>query len=157
VRNETGLRLGIARLCAPQAGLERARCFRPRPDDAGIAQLIQSRTRPNEPVYVGTTSHDRIFVNNILLQYVMARPAATKWHELHPGIQTTAAIQTEMIAELKAHDVRHLVLSAEWAHMREPNESAISSGVTLLDDYIRANFEETDKFGAVSIWRRRAP
>jgi hypothetical protein len=157
VRNETGLRLGIARLCAPPAGLDRARCFLPRPDDARIAQLIQSRTQPNEPVYVGTTGHDRIFVNNILLQYIMARPAATKWHELHPGIQTTAAIQTEMIAELKARNVRHLVLSAEWVDAREPNESAVSSSIMLLDDYIKANFEETDKFGAVSIWRRRAP
>ena len=155
VRSETGLRLGIARLCAPPPGLNRARCFQPRPDDVRSAQLIQSHTGPDEPIYVGVTRHDRIFVNNILLQYIMARPAATKWHELHPGIQTTAAVQSEMIAELIARNVRYLVLSAEWVDLREPNESAVSSGVTLLDDHIRANFEETDKFGAVSIWRRR--
>jgi hypothetical protein len=154
-RNQMGLRLGIPHLCAPQAGLERARCFVPRPDDARIALLIQSRTRPDEPVYVGPSRHDRIFVNNILLQYLMARPAATKWHESHPGIQTTEPIQREMIAGFTARNVRYLVLSAEWESIREPNASAVSSGVTLLDDYIKANFEETEKFGAVSVWRRK--
>jgi len=155
LRAEMGLRLGIAHLCAPQPGLDRARCFLPRPDDATIARLIQSRTQPGEPVYVGPARHDRIFINNLVLQYLMARPPATKWHESHPGIQTTAPIQALMIEEFKARNVRYLVLSAEWENVRETNDSAVSSCVTLLDDYIKANFEETEKFGAVSIWRRR--
>ena len=60
-----------------------------------------------------------------------------------------------MIAEFKASNVRLLVLSSEWRHISEPNLSSISSGVTLLDDYIRANFSETDRIGAVSVWQRR--
>lgn len=155
VHKEIGLRLGMPHLCAAAPGLERARCFLPPPDDSRIALLVQSLTRPNEPVYVGPSRHDRIFLNNLLLQYLMARPAATRWHESHPGIQTTEPIQREMIAEFTARNVRVLVLSAEWEDIREPNESALSSGVTLLDDYIKANFEETDKFGAVSVWRRK--
>ena len=155
VRNQMGLRLGLPHLCAAQPGLERARCFVPRADDAKIALFIESRTRPDEPVYVGPSRHDRIFVNNILLQYLMARPAATKWHESHPGIQTTEQVQREMIAEFTARSVRYLVLSAEWEGVREPNASAVSSGVTLLDDYIKANYEVVETFGAVAVWRRR--
>jgi hypothetical protein len=156
VRNETGLRIGLPRLCAAQPGLERARCFLPRPpDDARIALLIESLTRPGEPVYVGPAHHDRVLINNQMLQYLMARPSPTRWTDTHPGIQTSAPVQAEMIAEFAARNVRYLVLSAEWENAREPNESAKSSGVTLLDDYIRANFEEIEKLGLISVWRRR--
>ena len=120
-----------------------------------MATAIQRRTAPSERIYVGTARHDRIFINNIMLYFLAARPSVTKWHELHPGIQTSAPIQTQMIEEFEARELRTIVLNGEWDAVRETNASAVSSGVTLLDDYVRANFTEVERVGAASLWQRR--
>lgn len=150
-----GPRRALLKICEPQPGLERARCYQPRPEDIAMIRLLHERTRPGEPIYVGVAGHDRIFVNNILLHFLAARRSATKWHESHPGIQTNAAVQAQMIEEFNASGVRYLILSAEWNDVREPNASAGSSGVTLLDDYIQANFDKIETAGRVTVWRRR--
>lgn len=155
LRNETGLRLGLPRICAPPPGIPRARCYVPNGEDAQVIALIRSRTQPGEPIYVGLRRHDRVFVNNILMYFLAERPSVTKWHEVHPGIHTSAPVQLEMIEEFKARNVRLLVLSHGWEEVRENNGSSVSSGVTLLDDYIRANFTETDRIGTSAIWQRR--
>jgi hypothetical protein len=90
-----------------------------------------------------------------MLYFLSERPAATKWHELHPGIQTTAPIQQQMIAEFETRKLRVMVLNSEWNGVSEPNASALSSGVTLLDDYIRANFSEVARVGGASLLQRK--
>jgi hypothetical protein len=150
-----GLRGALAQVCTPQAGLERARCFQVRPDDAAVIQFLQQQSSPNEVIYIGTSVHDRIFINNIMLYFLAERPSATKWHQFDPGVQTTTTVQSEIVDELTRHKVRYLVLSSEWAENREPNASALSSGVTLLDDYIRSNFVKAQEFGHASIWERQ--
>lgn len=155
MRKTMGLRLAIPRYCAAEPGIERIRCFTLRPDDHGVVPFIQSRTWRNEPIYVGPIRHDRVMINNVSLYYVAERRSATKWHEVHPGVHTTAAVQTEIIRELETGKVRLLVLSAEWDAVREPNASSVSSGVTLLDDHIRAHFTKTQEFGPTQVWERR--
>jgi hypothetical protein len=150
-----GLRAALAQLCEPQPGLERARCFRPRPEDAAIVKFLQQRTDPDEPVYVGTARHDRIFVNNVMLYFLAARRPATKWHDFNPGIQNTAVVQEQIIKQLHVRNVRYLILSSEWSSVTEPNASATSSGITLLDDYIRTNFTKVREFSGASAWERK--
>jgi hypothetical protein len=118
-------------------------------------KFIESHTQPGEPIFVGTGRHDRIFVNNILIYFLADRPPATRWYQFEPGIQTSTPVQTEIIGELKTRNVRLLVLNADWDTISEPNASAVSSGVTLLDDYIRADFETVAQFGGATIWQRR--
>jgi hypothetical protein len=36
----------------------------------------------------------------------------------------------------------------------EPNESSVSSGVTILDDFIRNNYKSAAEFGKYSILQR---
>jgi len=150
-----GLRSAFTHLCAPQPGLERARCFRPRTEDAAVIAFLQQQTDPNERIYVGTDRHDRIFINNIMLHFLAARRPATKWNQFDPGVETTEAVQKHIIDELTVGPVRYLILSSEWSHVTEPNASAISSGVTLLDDYIRENFAKVREFGRASAWERK--
>jgi hypothetical protein len=150
-----GLRSAFTHLCTPQPGLERARCFRPRTEDAAVIEFLQQRTDRNERIYVGTDRHDRIFVNNVMMYFLAARRPATKWNQFDPDIQTSAAVQKQIIAELAAQKVRYLILSSEWSNVAEPNASAISSGVTLLDDHIRENFTKVWEFGRASAWERK--
>jgi hypothetical protein len=150
-----GLRSALTHLCALQPGLERARCFRPRPEDAAVIEFLHQRTAPDERIYVGSDRHDRIFVNNVMLYFLAARRPATKWSQFDPDIQTTAAVQKQIVDQLTVGKVRYLVLSSEWSNVTEPNASAISSGVTLLDDYIRENFIKVREFGRASAWERK--
>jgi hypothetical protein len=42
-------------------------------------------------------------------------------------------------------------LDSEWEGLREPNDSAKDSGVTVLDEYIRANYRRATAFGSFTI------
>jgi hypothetical protein len=61
--------------------------------------------------------------------------------ELASGLQTTAPIQNEMVSELEGRKPRIVVLESDWDNVKEPNGSARSGGVTILDDYIRVHYE----------------
>jgi hypothetical protein len=60
-----------------------------------------------------------------------------------------------MIEELGESHPLYIVLDSEFEHSNEPNDSAKSTGVTLLDEYIRRDYQREEAFGAMSIWRRR--
>jgi hypothetical protein len=46
------------------------------------------------------------------------------------------------------------MLDGEWDNKREPNDSSISSGVTLLDDYLHKTYRPVTSFGILSIYQR---
>lgn len=142
--------------CRMPAGLERIACFKVRQDRAETVLYVQQRTVRNDPVYVGLTGHDKIFGNDILIYFLLNRPSATKWHQFDPGMQTTALIQERMIDELRGVKPKLIVLE-KWGELTDPNESSVSSGVTLLDDYIRQTYEPVATFGANTILRGRTP
>jgi hypothetical protein len=62
-----------------------------------------------------------------------------------------------MIRELERNAPPYIVLDSEFDLTREPNDSAKSSGVTLLDDYIRDKYQSAETFGIMSIRRRGSP
>ncbi len=70
-------------------------------------------------------------------------------------MQTTVPIQREMIAELSSKRPEFVVIESQWDNAREPNGSALSSGVTILDDYIRGHFTPVATFGTVSVLQDR--
>jgi hypothetical protein len=77
------------------------------------------------------------------------RRPATKWHHFDPGLQTSAEIQQKMIKELEARRPPVVVLDLGFDLMGadEPNASTQSSHVTLLDDYLHANYRELRRIG----------
>ena len=107
-------------------------------------------------MFVGLSQHDRIFINDVLIYFIMDRKPVTKWYEFDPGLQTLAPIQQEIVEELRRTKPKLIVLEDRWANIREPNESALSSGVTVLDDYIRSAFEPIARFGPNSVMRLRS-
>ncbi len=120
-----------------------------------VALRLESLTSPGEPIYVGVGTHHRIFVNEPLIYFLADRPAATRYHELHPGQATTRAVQQEIIADLEREQVRWIVISTRYDGVREPNASAVSSGVTDLDRYIAAQFRTFAQIGPYTILSRR--
>ncbi len=120
-------------------------------------RFIQANTKPDEPIFVGNSRHDRIFVNDIMFYFLAERHSATKYHELHPGLATTEEVQLEIIDELKRKNVKFIVLWSGAENVTEPNESSLSSGVTLLDDFIRMNYAPVMYFGPYKILQKLMP
>jgi len=87
------------------------------------------------------------------MYFLTDRRIPVPYHELNRGLIVTRPIQSEIVSALESHRVRLLVLLD--LDSTEPNLSAISSGVDLLDAYIRANFEQHAVVGRHQIWLRR--
>jgi hypothetical protein len=84
-------------------------------------RLLQEHTNDNEVVFSGLTRHDKILINDTMLYFVAKRQPATKWDLLAPGLQTTAAIQNEMVSELESKRPPFVVLESDWDNIKEPN------------------------------------
>ncbi len=140
--------------CSVPPGLDRTRCFLVQPNIIQAVSYIRRVTEPGTPLFVGLGRHDKILENDVLFYFLADRPSVTKWHHMDPGVQTTEPIQREMVAELRAKLPPFVVLDTTWDGEHEPNGSAISSGVTVLDDYIRSAFKPVEIFGAVQVWKR---
>jgi len=139
--------------CRPGSGLERVACFEIDQTRADTIRYIEARTRPNDVIFVGLSRHDRILGNDALFYFVGGWVPATKWYHFDPGLQTSKQIQTAMISDLQASKPHYAVLESEWIDFSEPNESAVSSNVTLLDDFLRANFQPVQVFGKLTVLR----
>ncbi len=134
--------------------LARARCMPLRADQAAIIQLVQGLAPPGERIFVGHGRHDRIFVTDVLFYFVSGRDSATRYFSLEPGVATTEAVQREIVQELMRHRVRFIVLYSPVRPVVEPNESGRSSGVTVLDDYIRSAYRKGWVAGEYSVWEK---
>jgi hypothetical protein len=141
--------------CRPPIGLERIACFRLDKDRIDAIRFLQQHTKNNEVIFSGLMRHDKILMNDTMLYFVAKRQPATKWHQFDPGLQTTATIQNEMVSEFERKKPRFVVLESDWDEIEEPNASALSSGVTILDDYIRLHYEAVRQFGTISVLARR--
>jgi len=133
--------------CRMPAGLDRLACFRVSPEMSETIRYVQGHTAIYEPIFIGLSRHDKILANDVLLYFAINRRSATKWHHFDPGLQTSYLIQQEMVQELQRTKPKLIVLETKWADAHEPNDSANSSGVTLLDKYIEASFKPVAWFG----------
>jgi hypothetical protein len=59
-----------------------------------------------------------------------------------------------MVAELTAQEPEWVAF-INWGNPNEPNASRFSSGVTLLDDYIRENYTQLYTVGMYQVLRRK--
>ena len=66
---------------------------------------------------------------------------ATMWSHFDPGLQNSYDIQTLMIHGLEVNSSAYIVPDSEYDLLREPNDSAKSTGATLLDDYIHNKYQ----------------
>lgn len=122
---------------------------------AAAARWIRQVTSMEEPIFVGTGRHDKVFINDVSFYFVTRRLPVTKWHHYDPGVQTSRAVQQQMIHALESHQVRWIVRDTEWDDVRERNASAYSSGVFDLDTYLSAHYVPIRHFGPYSVWVRR--
>lgn len=118
-----------------------------------LIQAVKSETHPGEPIFSGVLHYDRYNLNDALIHFLTDRPVPTLYYGPVRGLITTARVQKEVVHALETRRVRVLVLLD--LESREPNQSSVSSGVTLLDEYIRNHFTRIGRYGPYELWRRR--
>lgn len=132
----------------------RAGCVMTPPGQDEVVQILDREDPQRGPIFSGLLRHDNVFANDVSIYFLAGRDSATRYHELHPGVTTTRPVQREMVAELDANRPQWLVL-ATWENPNEPNASRFSSGVRILDEYIREHYRREFKVGMYEMWRRQ--
>ena len=116
-----------------------------------MAQLLRAVSRPDERVLVCNARHDIIWSNSIALYFLAERQPCTRWHHFDPGVHTTREVQRAIIADLEAARVRWIVVDASL-HRFKANESAASSGVHDLSEFVLAHYRMVASMQFVSLW-----
>lgn len=142
--------------CDTTNPITRGFCFLPEDDRIQAIEFIRSHTHAGQTLYSGLRQHDRVFANDNLIYFATQLLPATRWSHFDPDLQNRSDIQTQMVHELEQNAPPYLVLDSEFDLVREPNESSKSSGVTLLDSYIRDQYRPIEQFDKLSIWQRRS-
>lgn len=101
--------------------------------------FLQDYLDPGEGIFVANPRHDMIFAGDMTYYFLLNRMPWTHWAHMEPGIQTELHIQQDIIADLQRQVAEHgraVVLIHPAEVPKEPNQSAISSGETALDDHL---------------------
>lgn len=123
-------------------------------DYINLVKYIIANNKNNEPIFSGSTRHDKIYINDTLLYFPTGTKAATKYWQFEP-MYTRKNFQEEIIKDLESSKPKFIILWAIASVYTEPNESGKSSGVFLLDNYIRANYQVIKKFGYYFVLERK--
>ncbi len=141
--------------CTEQGPLTTGICFLPEDNRIRTFEYISRHTAPGQPLYSGLGHHDRVFANDNLVYFATQRLPATRWSHFDPDLQNRPDIQTQMVHELEQNPPPYIVLDSEFDLVREPNDSSLSSGVMLMDNYIHDKYQPSETFGTLSVWQRR--
>lgn len=116
-----------------------------------VVRFVRDRVPAGEPIFVGNARHDRLHYNDIIFYFLAERDSATAFHELHPGAATSRRVQEQIVRDLAG--VNTLILANIASE--EDNLSSRGSGSRVLDDYIRAHFEQVHQAAGYRVLARR--
>lgn len=125
------------------------------PNQIMVAKTVRNLTQPGDPVYIGLSRHDKVFANDAMLYFLAKVSSPTRYQELHPGLVNTEPVQAEMVADLERHTPKVIVLTNMFEGANEPNDTRLSSGVHLLDNYLKEHYQLSNVFGSYRILKRK--
>jgi hypothetical protein len=125
-------------------------------DSYGAACYLSTQSARGELIFVGAGRHDKLFISNMALYFAADRLPASRWYHFDPGLQTREDVQLSIIAELEKVRVRLVARDAGYDAIEEPNQSSVSSGVHLLDEYLDAKYSPVARFGQITVYRRNS-
>lgn len=130
-------------------------CMKADESQMQVVEFVNKNFNPTEPVFIGNTRHDKIFVNDASMYFLLGRAIPVKWNEMHPGVVTTRDVQQAIIKQLDERKV-NVVVIANMPEPQEKNASAVSSGVHVLDDYIKNNYKpvfSNNRYQVLERWK----
>ena len=88
---------------------------------------------------------------------ILGHPNPTRYDVMQPGLVTTASVQRQIVDSLRRSKTKVVI---RWLDPRaeaiEPNGSARSSGVHILDRYLAAAYRPYARFGVYQVLVLRA-
>jgi len=132
--------------------LRRAGSIGVNPFQAQAIYYIQSVTFPWERIFVGSHRHDQIYNSDVIFYFLSERNCATRYHELSPGSATSREVQAAIIDDLQRNHVRYIVILSRVPIRGVTNEPV---PVRLLDEFIKVNYQQFEKFGDWFVLKRR--
>jgi hypothetical protein len=124
--------------------------------------FVNTHTQPDQELFVGLHRHDVVIVGgNANIYFILDRPIATRYHEIHPAVVDTADVQREIIRDLQDKNVSLIVLIRIFTdeHLEKVKSNFLRKlpqiGATDLDMFIRTNYVEVRKFDRYAIWKRK--
>ncbi|HSP30759.1 MAG TPA: hypothetical protein VLO13_01925, partial [Halomonas sp.] len=118
-----------------------------------LVKYVQDNTKPGEAIFSGVQDHSRLVIHDAMLYFLTNRPPADRFLELEPGISNTRRGQEELIKSIQQKNVRVIVLADILSD--EPNLTSRSNGVTILDEFIRANYRFDRSFGNQMVFTKK--
>jgi hypothetical protein len=105
-------------------------------------------------VFVAPPRFDQVTVGNPLLYVLLGKDNPTRYDVMQPGVVTTRDVQEEIRDDLERARPALLVRWRDPRTRPEDNGSGESSGVTLLDEYLRATYVRVARFGPYEVHER---
>lgn len=144
--------------------LPRVEGFKVQTSEAGPLQAlvayVDEQLPPDQPLYIGLTRHDMMLTNDMQLYFILNRPIAVRYHELHPAVATTVSVQQEIMTKLESSQPPILILKATFPDevldqvKREFQQKLPDIGAEDLDQYIRQHYQMTEEFSPYYVWQR---
>ncbi|MGQ0542154.1 MAG: hypothetical protein ACT4O9_09945 [Blastocatellia bacterium] len=128
---------------------------------SALSSLVDKYVSQDETIYIGLNRHDALLIGDTRLYFILNRPSATKYHELHPAITDTTPVQIEMIEEIRNKNVRMLVLKHIFndeiveKFKKDFLKTLPNIGATELDSFIRENYAEHARYGQYAVWLKK--
>lgn len=116
------------------------------------SDYVRQHSESDDPIFVADSRHDQFLINSVALYFIAERLPGSHWFIFDPGLQTRADVQALIIRDLEQHKVRWIVMDDVNDQVREPNQSSISSGVTLLDRWIALHYHQVSYNRPSSVW-----
>jgi hypothetical protein len=126
------------------------------PADAASLRRLEGElarlTGPGEPIFVANPRFDRVTAGDPLVYIITGHPNPTRYDVMQPGVVTAAPVQREIVDTLRRSRTRVVVRwSDPRAEQAQPNGSSRSSGVHVLDDYLRSRYRPVARYGVYEV------
>jgi hypothetical protein len=130
----------------------------PRAEASALTELVRyvrARVPSGRPIFVANPRFDLVTVGNPLVYVLAQRPNPTRYDVMQPGVVTTAPVQREIVGDLeRARPALVIRWLSPVADLPEPNGAGRSSGVRILDRYLRSRYSQMRRFGDYAVLGR---
>jgi hypothetical protein len=130
-------------------------------DLTDMSAFVEANIPPGQSIFIGLHRHDVVIIGDVMLYFILNRPSATRYQELHPAITDTAPVQREIIDDLQDKKIPLIVLKHIFPDqtLESVKENMLKNlpqiGATELDTYIREKYVEARRFGDFTVWQRK--
>ena len=127
-----------------------------------LLTFVDAHIAADESLFVGLHRHDIVIVGaNAADYFILDRPIASRYHEIHPAVVDTSEVQREIIRDLQGKKVSLIILKRIKPDERLDTVKRIFAknlpqiGATDLDGFIRENYVQVGEIGNNALWMRK--